>query len=275
MSVSKTLKLNKLDFSTVDSGCTILLIAKRFTGKSFLTLDIMSHYKSIPAGIVISRSEKVSPFYSNHIPDIFIYDEFNSMIIEDLLTRQRNLINKYGKDSWKTGGFDTRIFLIMDDCMSDASFFKDPGIKELFFNGRHYNILFILTTQEPMLIPTSFRTNLDFVFILREMRSNILGKIFEHYASVLGSYDLFTYCMGKFTEDYGCLVINNRSTKNNINEQAFWYRAQKQENLRLLSDRAWRFHQNRYCKDPSKVAKIEKLFFDKKTKTNILVERGE
>ena len=41
-------------------------------------------------------------------------------------------------------------FLILDDCLYDASRSKDPNIKACFMNGRHWHIFFIITMQFPL-----------------------------------------------------------------------------------------------------------------------------
>ena len=41
-------------------------------------------------------------------------------------------------------------------------------MKNIIFNGRHYNILSILTTQYAQSIPPDFRGNMDYVFIFNE-----------------------------------------------------------------------------------------------------------
>ena len=38
----------------------------------------------------------------------------------------------------------------------------------LFMNGRHWKIILIITMQYPLGIPPNLRTNIDYVFILRE-----------------------------------------------------------------------------------------------------------
>ena len=49
---------------------------------------------------------------------------------------------------------DDRIMVIMDDCMaSKGTWLKDPNILELFFNGRHHHLSFILTMQFSLGIP--------------------------------------------------------------------------------------------------------------------------
>ena len=61
---------------------------------------------------------------------------------------------------------DDRVLLVMDDCMSDKNWVKDPNILELFFNGRHYHISFMLTMQYSKGLPPEMRGNLDYIFLL-------------------------------------------------------------------------------------------------------------
>ena len=51
---------------------------------------------------------------------------------------------------------------------SKGSWIKDPNILELFFNGRHHHISFILTMQFSLGIPPEMRSNFDYIFLLAE-----------------------------------------------------------------------------------------------------------
>ena len=48
-------------------------------------------------------------------------------------------------------------------------------------NGRHYKLLFVLTMQFALGITTPFRTNIDYVFILRENIVSNRKRLYEHY----------------------------------------------------------------------------------------------
>ena len=63
---------------------------------------------------------------------------------------------------------DPRAFLILDDCLYDNTWAKDKFMRSVFMNGRHFKLLFLLTMQYALGIPPNLRTNIDFVFILRE-----------------------------------------------------------------------------------------------------------
>ena len=61
---------------------------------------------------------------------------------------------------------DDRVLLLMDDCMSSkGKWLKDDQILELFFNGRHHHISFILTMQFSLGIPPELRSNFDYIFL--------------------------------------------------------------------------------------------------------------
>ena len=61
--------IKKFNIHEMVNHCTIAMIAKRATGKSFLTREIMYQKRDIAAAIAISRTEKLNSFYSEFIPD--------------------------------------------------------------------------------------------------------------------------------------------------------------------------------------------------------------
>ena len=77
------MQIKKFDIQSIENHSTITIIAKRASGKSYLTREILYKKKNIPAFVVISRTEKLNSFYSEFIPDTYIYSEYNS----DVLTK--------------------------------------------------------------------------------------------------------------------------------------------------------------------------------------------
>jgi GTP-binding protein EngB required for normal cell division len=73
------------DASDKSKGPTIVLIGRRDTGKSMLIKDIMYHHRTIPMGAVISGTEVSNQFFSKLVPKIFIHNEYNTAIIENLV----------------------------------------------------------------------------------------------------------------------------------------------------------------------------------------------
>ena len=67
--------------------------------------------------------------------------------------------------------------------------------------------MLIITMQYPLGIPPNLRTNIDYVFILREPYMTNRKRIWENYASMFPTLESFCSVMDQTTENYECLVI--------------------------------------------------------------------
>ena len=132
-----------------NKGPVVVLIGRRDTGKSFLVRDLLYHHRNIPLGTVISGTEAGNGFYSEHVPKLFIHDEYNTAIIENILKRQKAVLKQIKKEeeSRRRTTIDPRTFVILDDCLFDNSWTKDKMMRLLFMNGRHWKIMLIITMQ--------------------------------------------------------------------------------------------------------------------------------
>jgi hypothetical protein len=235
------LALRKFDMNKIKDDKVVVFIGKRETGKSFLIRDLLYHHQSIPIGTVISGTESANSFYSSIIPPLFIHEEFNPLIIENLLKRQKTLALKITKDIQTRGttSVDPRTFMIMDDCLYDSSWTRDKYIRSLFMNGRHWKILYIVAMQYCMGIPPNLRTNIDYVFILRENIVANRKRLYEQFAGMFPDFDSFSQIMDQCTENYECIVIDNNAKSNKIEDQVFWYKAQSRPNFRIGLSEFW------------------------------------
>ena len=114
----------------------------------------------------------------------------------------------------------------------------------LFMNGRHWKIMLIITMQYPLGIPPNLRTNIDYVFILREPYLTNRKRIWENYASMFPTLESFCAVMDQCTENFECLVINNNSKSNKLNDQISWYKAENHPNFKLGSKEFWDISKN-------------------------------
>ena len=224
-----------------NKGPVIVLIGRRDTGKSFLVRDLLFHHQDIPIGTVISGTEAGNGFYSQHVPKLFIHDEYNTAIIENILKRQRQVLKQVKKEiqQYKRSTIDPRAFVILDDCLYDASWTRDKMMRLLFMNGRHWKIMLIITMQYPLGIPPNLRTNIDYVFILREPYIKNRRIIWENYAGMFPTFESFAQIMDQCTENYECLVINNNAKSNQLHQQIFWYKAEQRADFKLGSKEFW------------------------------------
>jgi hypothetical protein len=135
-------------------------------------------------------------------------------------------------------------FLILDDCLYDNSWVRDVNIRSLFMNGRHYYMMFIITMQYALGIPPNLRTNIDYVFILRENYVSNRRRLYENYAGMFPTFDCFCQVMDQCTEDYNCLVIYNNAKSNKLEDQVFWYKASPHEKFRIGAPEFWQYNNN-------------------------------
>mgnify|MGYP004001329135 CR=1 FL=1 len=249
-----TLNLKKFDMRKISfkpnepKGPVIALIGKRDTGKSYLVKDMLYYHQDIPIGTVISGTEEGTGFYGELIPKLFIHYEYNTEIIANILKRQKkvvkkatNLMNYYKKNKIDPGknNIDPRAFVIMDDCLFDNKWASDKRMRFLFMNGRHWKAMLVITMQYPLGMPPILRTNIDYVFILRENYIANRKKIFDNYAGMFPTFGTFCQVMDQCTENYECLVIDNNSKSNKLQDQVFWYKADEHKDFKLGSQKFW------------------------------------
>jgi len=242
-----TLELKKFDMKSIsfkpneNKGPVVVLIGKRDTGKSFLVRDLLYYQQDIPIGTVISGTEEGNGFYAKMVPKLFVHNEYNTAIIENILKRQRTVLKQIKKEmeTYKRSTIDPRAFVILDDCLYDNTWARDKMMRLLFMNGRHWKVMLVITMQYPLGIPPTLRTNIDYVFILRENYIANRKRIYENYAGMFPTFESFCQVMDQCTENYECLVINNNSKSNKLHDQVFWYKADNHGDFRLGSKEFW------------------------------------
>jgi len=242
-----TLELKKFDMRNIsfrpdeNKGPVVVLIGRRDTGKSYLVRDLLFYHQDIPIGTVISGTEAGNGFYSSHVPKLFIHDEYNTAIIENILKRQKMVLKqiKKEKEAYGKSNIDARAFVILDDCLYDNHWAREKLMRLLFMNGRHWKIMLVITMQYPLGVPPNLRTNIDYTFILREPYINNRRRIYENYAGMFSTFESFCQVMDQCTENYECLVISNNTKSNKLEDQIFWYKAAAHNDFKLGSKEFW------------------------------------
>tara|TARA_Y100001970_G_C14229705_1_gene857850 strand:- start:2144 stop:2974 length:831 start_codon:yes stop_codon:yes gene_type:complete len=241
------LELKKFDMKQItfkpdeNQGPVIVLIGRRDTGKSFLVRDLLYYHQDIPIGTVISGTEAGNGFYGKMVPKLFIHDEYNTAIIENILKRQKIVMKQVKKENEAYGrsNIDPRAFVILDDCLYDNSWAREKLMRLLFMNGRHWKIMLVITMQYPLGVPPNLRTNIDYTFILREPYLTNRKRIYENFAGMFPTFESFCQVMDQCTENYECLVISNNAKSNKLDDQIFWYKASGHNDFRLGSKEFW------------------------------------
>lgn len=238
------LQLRKFDVSNIQDDKIIVLIGKRGTGKTELLKDILYYKRDFPIGTVINPTESANHNFSSIVPPIFIHDEYRPEIIDNVLKRQTQIMKKMHKEDQQFGrsSIDPRAFLILDDCLYDNSWKKDKNIRYIFMNGRHKKLFFLVTMQYVLGIAPDLRTNVDYIFICRE---NIIAnrkRLYDAFAGMFPTFEVFCTVMDQCTENFECLVIDNTTRSNRLEDQVYWYKAEIHEAFTIGSRALWELH---------------------------------
>lgn len=233
--MSNSLKLRKFDPSTIKSNSVVMCIGKRGTGKTTLTADILYHQrKKFDAGICFSATEESNGFWKTHICDTLIHQDFNSKVYANFINEQRRINSKLVKP--------INSFALLEDCMYSRILKTDQSIRGSFFNGRHWNIFLIVTMQYVLDLPPELRSNVDYIFILRNNMVADREKIWKHFCGFIPRFETFQQIMNKCTQGYECLVVNNTSRSNEIDDCLYWYKAEIHDKFHIGKSEMWYYH---------------------------------
>jgi hypothetical protein len=125
--------------------------------------------------IVVFTKTKCSREYSKHVPDAWIIEGFKEEVLDALFALQKTY-----KEKRMEGKFhgNMKLLVIIDDCLSDGFKYKKT-IDEVFFEGRHLDVCFIISTQDMKGVNPACTGNTDLavVFNLRSERDKEAARV--------------------------------------------------------------------------------------------------
>ncbi len=228
-----------------EGGINVVFIGMRNSGKTVLIFDFLYHLAlqtNIPICTCISPTDKYNKKYSSVIPSKFIHSDYSAELIDSFLQRQKKIKSQVQNDFNLLQNIDTRALLVFDDLFYDVDKWRnDKNILYMLMNGRHLDINFVLSQQDPLGgIPPKMRTQFNYTFICKESRTNNKKKLHDHWCGIVPSYNLFDKILKQATQDYGCLVVDNLSTSENIQEVLYKYKATfPTPNFKLCCQEFW------------------------------------
>jgi hypothetical protein len=262
------MRVKRFDPSSLKPHRIIIIVGKRGTGKSVMQRDLMYHLcKKWDFGLAMTPTEESADMFRKHMPDSWIYNGFSTAKLDQMLSMQRELCKtKKQKD----------LFILMDDCMYDKKILKGLGIRDLFMNGRHMHISLCNAVQYVMDMGPDLRTQVDYVFALRENIISHKTKLWKYFFGMFEKYEDFAKVMDKCTANHGCLVMDNTTGSCNVEECIFWYKAEiNLPKFKIGSPAYWNLSQ-RYIKsdddrkrDEMEQKEMEKLYTSSKEKKRI------
>lgn len=229
-----------LDFAPGTSqGLRTFVIGQPGTGKS----NLISHLAwaksyAYPVARVFSGTEEENHFYRNiGFPDSMIHDELTEDDLWQGIKRQKYAL-KYLDNP--------RCVEIYDDVMDDPRVFKTKAMKKIMKNGRHHEAWYIFALQYAMDLDRGTRAASDGTFILREPSLQIRRSLYENYASIIPTFDIFQDLMDVITDDYTALYVHKNVQENDWTKNVFYHKPPIMRPFRFGCADYWAYHDQRY-----------------------------
>lgn len=238
-----SLNLRRFDPASIKPHRIVVAIGKRGTGKSVLIRDLLySQRQTLEYGLAMTPTQESGDCFRKFMPPSSVYTEYRGDIVDSLLAMQKQRSQELGMDKLRS------LFLVLDDCMYDKTVMKSKGMRNLFMNGRHYKCFFLAAVQWLMDLGPDLRTQVDYVFALRENIVSNRERLYKFFFGLFPKYEDFARVFDACTANYECLVIDNTSTSNKIEDCIFWYKASPDiPDFRLCAPVYWELDRQRHA----------------------------
>ena len=210
-------RIRKFDATLMKPGRITLIIGKRGTGKSILLNDLLYSGKDLyDFPMAMSPTAESANNFRKCMPHANVFDRYVPFKVDSLVHFAKECsASKNGR----------RFLLCLDDCMYDKKAFRGVSMREIHMNGRHHNITLFNAMQYVMDISPDLRSQIDYVFALKENIISNRVKLWKYFFGMFQSFDDFCLVLDKCTQNYECLVLDNTVNSTSIHDCIYWYRA--------------------------------------------------
>lgn len=210
-------KISKFKPDTIKPGRITFIIGKRGCGKSTLLKDILSRMTdNVDYALAMCPTRESAEMLRECLPASSVYDRFVPSKVDQLVKVAQHFASL---------GKKRRILLCLDDCLYDRQVLRSPSIREIFFNGRHMGITFIALAQYCMDISPDLRTQIDYLFVMKENIISNRNKLWKYLFGCVQNFDDFSAIMDRCTQNYECLCLDNTLNSSAVRDCVFWYKA--------------------------------------------------
>lgn len=214
-----TLKIRRFPIDEMKEHRIILVIGKRGTGKSVLLRDIMYRLrKRIDIAFAMSPTLDTIKMFEECLPKSHVFDDYSLEQVQNIMKQMKALKEE---NKHRSG------LLVLDDCMFDKKIMKSTEMREIHMNGRHFNLYFINSMQYVMDMGPDLRSQVDYLFVLKENVISNRQKIHKYFFGMFQDYDEFSLVMDKCTNNHECLVLDNTQPENDLSNCVYYYKANK------------------------------------------------
>lgn len=159
------IEIKQFQWNKLGLDFTIVLYGKRRTGKTHFIKALCNQFRRYFPTVVVFTKTKFNGDLLKIFPDSYIFNDMDEATLERILEAQKAFVGeiKAGPQPWVNG----RMLLVFDDVLSDK---KNPRynemLRKMFFEGRHFWISMIITSQDSKGLPPGLKQNTDMSVIL-------------------------------------------------------------------------------------------------------------
>lgn len=220
------LNLKKFDPSRIRPYSTLLFAGGRGTGKSFLMRDIIYHLKKRFYDMyVFSGTQEDDHPWTDLSPKKYVNicrEVFPNSVLKNALDVQEQRM-EIGRQ------IDIKVpptaYVFEDLEFLTKPIWNVPGVREIWFNGRHSKTYAFCAFQYIMEIKMSLRGMFDYAFFTMDNNVKSRERIRDQFGGVFPSDEAFENIFFACTTNYKAMVIDLRARSYNIEDCVFWYRA--------------------------------------------------
>lgn len=198
----------------------ILITGKRGSGKTTLVKDLIYKMKNqFDVGVGIGGTVASVEMLEGFLPKSMVHfvSDLDKVDLIERIVEKAKVLAEHGRRR--------RFLLIMDDFAYRKDLLRHPIFREIFMNGRNFNMTLILSAQYIMDLTSDLRSQIDYVFTFKETIPANRKRLFEYFYGMCNTLRDFEQLLAEFTKDYECLVMDNTSNSGEMEDQLFYYKA--------------------------------------------------
>ena len=158
--------LKRYYLKNIPSSCTILVVGGRKTGKTVIIKNILyNKYKTTRIVSLVSATAQSNNDFKNIVPDLNIYEDYNTNVNAILIADQFSLKQKIASKTVSENVKKDAIVVFDDIIGTNSKWMTDDIFKKMIFSGRHAYITNIISVQSPKFLPSNYRDNIDFILV--------------------------------------------------------------------------------------------------------------
>jgi hypothetical protein len=212
---------------------TILLVGKRFSGKSTTSVAIAEQFKAHRWAAWCGTKDTEDYWASRFGSSATVWgpDEAGKLALLRNIQYQERKVRLYKKILKKPFPSKYTIGLVFDDVTSKRQFRRGEILEDLFSNGRHYKAVIIISCQYIKQLPPAVRTNTDYLFMLHNTKRTC-KILYEEYVENPDEFPMFLELLRTVTSQkddngkdmYNALVYNGCVKTYKLDEMFTVYR---------------------------------------------------